>query len=79
MNWQEWQAYADNEANWSDSHERGLLKAEYIRDFILRLWFEEELDAAIYDLDFAPLFVEKQRLILHRNVCGSFVKDTGRK
>ena len=57
MNWQEWQQYADDEENWRDNDERGLLKAEYIRDFILRLWFEEDLDVSIYELDFAPLFV----------------------
>jgi hypothetical protein len=58
MNWQEWQQYADDEANWRDSHEHGLLKAEYLRDFVLRLWFEEALDVSIYELDFARLFVE---------------------
>lgn len=57
MNWQEWQQYADNDDNWRNNEERGLLKAEYIRDFILRLWFEEALDVSIYELDFAPLFV----------------------
>ncbi|MBX3011355.1 MAG: hypothetical protein KF832_07595 [Caldilineaceae bacterium] len=58
MDWQEWQAYADNEQNWVDHDERGLLKAEYVCDYVLRLWFEEELDVSIYELDFQPLFVE---------------------
>ncbi len=58
MNWQEWHLYAGNERNWLDNNERGLLKAEYLYDFVLRLWFEEELDVTIYELDFRPLFVE---------------------
>ena len=58
MNWQEWQNYADDEHNWLNHEERGLLKAESIRDYILRLWFEEEMDVSIYELDFRPLFVE---------------------
>lgn len=59
MNWQEWQAYADNEQNWVNHDEPGLLKAEYVRDYVLRLWFEEELDVSIYELDFRPLFIEQ--------------------
>lgn len=59
MNWQEWQIYADNEQNWVNHDERGLLKAEYVCDYVLRLWFEEELDVSIYELDFRPLFVEQ--------------------
>lgn len=47
MNWQEWQRYADDARNWRDNNERGLLKAEYLHDFVLRLWFEEELDVTI--------------------------------
>ena len=58
MNWQEWQHYADDERNWIDNDERGLIKAEYLRDFILRLWFEEAIGVSIYELDFRPLFVE---------------------
>ncbi|MDE2832026.1 MAG: hypothetical protein OXN20_18080, partial [Gemmatimonadota bacterium] len=27
--------------------------------YVLRLWFEEDLDISIYDLDFYPLFVEE--------------------
>jgi hypothetical protein len=59
MNWQEWQAYAADERNWINNDERGLLKAEYVCDYVLRLWFEEELDVSIYELDFRPLFVDQ--------------------
>ena len=56
--WQEWEKIADDEAQWQDHYERGLLKVEHVRDFVLRLWFEEELDVTIYEFDFAPLFRE---------------------
>jgi hypothetical protein len=51
-----------------------------IENYKLRLWFEEDLDISIYELNFHPLLVEKnpsgfsfllkekERLILHRNV-----------
>src|SRR5687768_12905414 len=58
MKWTEWTTIADNEALWQNREERGLLKAEYVKDYILRLWFEEELDVSIYELDFYPLLVE---------------------
>ncbi len=38
--------------------ERGLLKVEHLRDFVLRLWFEEAVDVSIYDLDFRTLVVD---------------------
>lgn len=57
--WQEWRAAASDESRWQDKQERGLLKAEHIRDFVLCLWFEEELDVSIYELDFRPLFVDE--------------------
>ncbi len=38
--------------------EKGLLKAEYVDDYVLRLWFEDEMDVSIYELDFRPLVVE---------------------
>ncbi|MBX3050246.1 MAG: hypothetical protein KF753_02160 [Caldilineaceae bacterium] len=57
--WQEWQDAASDENRWKDRQERGLLKAEHIQDFVLRLWFEEELDVSIYELDFRPLFVDE--------------------
>ena len=41
MKWSEWKAQAENEAAWLKNEERGLLKAEYVKDYILRLWFEE--------------------------------------
>jgi hypothetical protein len=55
---EEWLAVADNEALWQNHEEKGLLKAEYIEDYILRLWFEEDLDVSIYELDLYPLIVE---------------------
>ena len=35
-----------------------MLKAEYVRNYVLRLWFEDEMDVSIYELDFRPLVVE---------------------
>jgi hypothetical protein len=58
MKWQEWSTVANNEALWQNHEEKGLLKAEYVEDYILRLWFEEDLDVSIYELDFYPLVVE---------------------
>jgi len=58
MNWNEWQAYANDESNWLNHEERGLLKAEHVKAFVLRLWFEEEMDVSIYELDFRHLLVE---------------------
>ncbi len=49
MKWKEWSKFASNESNWRNHHEKGLLKAEYIKDYVLRLWFEEELDISISD------------------------------
>ena len=59
MKWTEWQAVAEDESLWGNHEEKGLLKAEYLGDYILRLWFEEELDVSIYELYFRPLFVEE--------------------
>jgi hypothetical protein len=58
MKWKEWAVVADNETLWRNHEEKGLLKAEYVSDYILRLWFEEDLDVSIYELDFYPLLVE---------------------
>lgn len=60
MKWQEWLELARNEAFWEGHEERGLLKAEYIRDYVLRLWFEEAMDVSIYELDFYPLIMEEE-------------------
>lgn len=57
MKWVDWTVVADNESLWQNHEEKGLLKAEYVTDYILRLWFEEELDVSIYELDFYPLVV----------------------
>ncbi len=59
MKWEKWATYANNESNWQNSQEKGLLKAEYVKDYVLRLWFEEELDISIYELDFYSLMVEE--------------------
>lgn len=58
MKWKEWNIVANDETLWHDREEKGLLKAEYIGDYRLRLWFEEELDVSIYELDFYSLIVE---------------------
>lgn len=58
MKWQEWSRLADNASLWENRQEKGLLKAEYVHDYILRLWFEDDLDVSIYQLDFYPLIVE---------------------
>ena len=58
MKWQEWTTVANDEALWQNHEEKGLLKAEFVEDYILRLWFEEDLDVSIYELDFYPLVVE---------------------
>jgi hypothetical protein len=58
MKWKEWEVVANDESLWRDREEKGLLKAEYIGDYKLRLWFEEDLDVSIYELDFYSLIVE---------------------
>jgi len=58
MNWKEWHEYAENETLWRNHQEKGLLKAEYVRDYVLRLWFEDDLDVSIYELDFYPLIIQ---------------------
>jgi hypothetical protein len=59
MKWKEWSKLAGKKALWQNHEERGLLKAEYIQDYVLRLWFEDDLDVSIYELDFYSLFVEE--------------------
>jgi hypothetical protein len=58
MKWQEWTAVADDASLWKNREEKGLLKAEYVGGYVLRLWFEDEMDVSIYELDFRPLVVE---------------------
>ena len=60
MKWQEWKELSGNEALWENREERGLVKAEYVRDYVLRLWFEEEMDVTIYELDFHSLIVAER-------------------
>ncbi|MEM9906262.1 MAG: hypothetical protein AAF921_14685 [Cyanobacteria bacterium P01_D01_bin.44] len=59
MSWKAWSKLAKDETYWQNHQERGLLKAEPIGSYVLRLWFEEALDVAIYELDFAPLLFEE--------------------
>ncbi|MCI0476537.1 MAG: DUF2442 domain-containing protein, partial [Anaerolineales bacterium] len=40
-------------------NEKGLVKAEYVDGYTLRLWFEDDLDVSIYELDFYPLIVQE--------------------
>jgi hypothetical protein len=58
MNWKEWYDLASDESLWKNHDEKGLLKAEYLHDYVLRLWFEDDLDVSIYELDFYPLIIE---------------------
>jgi hypothetical protein len=58
MNWKEWEVISKAETLWQNHEEKGLLKAEYVDGYVLRLWFEEDLDVSIYELDFYPLIVD---------------------
>lgn len=60
MLWDEWRACARDESRWTESNEKGLLKAEYLHEFQLRLWFEEDLDVCIYDLDWKALLIDEE-------------------
>lgn len=59
MKWKEWTEAASNESQWQNHEERGLSKAEHVRDYVLRLWFEEDIGESLYELDFSPLIVEE--------------------
>lgn len=59
MNWQEWIELADNESVWLDYQEPGLCKAEHLHGHVLCLSFADGSEVAVYDLDFAPLFVDE--------------------
>jgi hypothetical protein len=59
MRWEAWRALARDETYWQNHEEKGLLKAEFLGEYRLRLWFEETLDVTIYDLDFYPLLFEE--------------------
>ncbi|MBE9108636.1 hypothetical protein IQ273_04295 [Nodosilinea sp. LEGE 07298] len=59
MMWETWRTLATNTTQWQNNHENGLLKAEYLDAYVLRLWFEASLDVEIYELDFYPLLIEE--------------------
>lgn len=52
MNWNEWLDFSNNH---NFASEKGILKVDYLGEYTLRIWFEEELDVSIYELDFEPL------------------------
>ncbi|OQY29907.1 MAG: hypothetical protein B6243_10780 [Anaerolineaceae bacterium 4572_5.2] len=49
MKWEEWYRVARDEKLWQNREEKGLLKAEYVTDYILRLWFEENLKFIFFE------------------------------
>lgn len=59
MLWDEWKTYASDETHWVTADEKGLLKAEHLNDYVLQLWFEEDLDVSIYELDWKVLLVDE--------------------
>lgn len=59
MKWKMWDEVARDEALWQTREEKGLLRAEYVRDYVLRLWFEDDVGVSVYELDFYPLIVEE--------------------
>lgn len=60
MLWDEWRKAARDENRWVGVHKKGLLKAEHLKDFTFRLWFEEELDVSIYDFNWQPFLLEEK-------------------
>jgi hypothetical protein len=50
--WSEIDAYLDSDQL---VPEKGILKADHIRDYTLEIWFEENHDVSIYQLDMKPL------------------------
>lgn len=58
MKWEEWKTISEDASLWQDREEKGLLKAEHITDYVLRLWFEEDLHVSIYELDFYELIIK---------------------
>jgi hypothetical protein len=59
MRWDEWRSLASDVNHWTTVDEKGLLKAEYLQGYELRLWFEEDLDVVIYDLDWKALLIDE--------------------
>ncbi len=59
MLWDERKTCTSDESRWVNASEKGLLKAEHVEGYVLRLWFEEDFDVSIYDLDWKPLLFEE--------------------
>ena len=57
--WGEWRVCASDESQWLNAEEKGLLKAEYLERYVLRLWFEEDLDVSVHDLDWKRLLLDE--------------------
>jgi hypothetical protein len=49
--WKKLDAYMESYSG----HERGILKAKHLEDYVLEIWFEDDRDVSIYELDFSPL------------------------
>ncbi len=45
-------------------YELGILKAEHLKDFVLEVWFEENRDVSIYELDLYPFLSEPEAGVL---------------
>lgn len=58
MKWQERNTVADDPSLGKNRQEKGLLKAECVRNYVLRLWFDDEMDVSMHELDFQPLIVK---------------------
>ncbi len=50
--WNELETYLNSE---NFVNEKGILKVEYVNEHVLQIWFEENLDVSIYELDFFPI------------------------
>jgi hypothetical protein len=75
--WNELEAYLNSENIIS---EKGILKVEYIDEYVLQIWFEEDLDVSIYELDFLPIISsegagEAFKPLLNKNL---FMQAVGR-
>ena len=50
--WKELESYLSSDRV---AQEKGILKVEYIDGYKLQIWFEEDLDVSIFELDFLPI------------------------